>query len=116
MCVSGALVQASVATRRAYTASEQEANMASMGLQRARHMLLTSRMPSMGGDYQLRDARVIQGPKSRLFPDAKVAKEHYTDFMRTKEAWCSRPTTRLLQMLEESMQVQCSLRPHTLVA
>jgi hypothetical protein len=86
MCVSGALVKASVATRRAYTASEQEANMASMGLQRARHMLLTSRMPSMEGDYQLRDALVIQGPKSRLLPNAKVAKEHYTDFMRAKEA------------------------------
>jgi hypothetical protein len=40
----------------------------------------------MEGDYQLRDALVIQGPKSRLLPNAKVAKEHYTDFMRAKEA------------------------------
>jgi hypothetical protein len=90
MCVSGALVKTSVATRRlaarrAYTATEEEeANIASMGMQRARHTSLTSRMPSMEGDYQLRDARVIQGPKSRLLPDAKVAKvakEHHTDGM-----------------------------------
>ena len=68
---------------------------------------------------------------------AKVAKDHYTDGMRAKEAWCRRPpqsrcvtdarrvlgspirvtyVSRLFQMLEESMQTQYSLRPHTLVA
>ncbi len=67
--------------RRAYSTSEQEAKIASM--QWARHK---PRSLSVEGDYRLWDARVIQGPKSRLLPDAKVAKEHHTDGMRAKEA------------------------------
>jgi hypothetical protein len=108
-----------------------------MGMQRARHTSLTSCMPSMEGDYRLRACPSHTRSQIYALAGAKVAKDHYTDGMRAKEAWCRRPpqsrcvtdarrvlgspirvtyVSRLFQMLEESMQTQYSLRPHTLVA